>query len=72
MTKSNFLTINGVHYNENDLEINQQYLVLEIQDLQQQRSTLQFKMDQTQAALQTMTNDLIASLTKKKARQKLP
>jgi len=35
--------------------------------LQQQRSTLQMKLDQTQAALQAMTNDLIKSVTKEAA-----
>ncbi|MGA0315007.1 MAG: hypothetical protein ACO3N9_05260 [Alphaproteobacteria bacterium] len=71
MTESNVVNINGVHYNENDLEINQQYLVMQIQDLQNQHSTLQFKMDQTQKALQAMTNDLIASLAEKKKQPKL-
>ena len=71
MTESNVVNINGVHYNENDLEINQQYLVMQIQDLQEQRSTLQFKIDQTQAALQAITNDLIASLAEKKKQPEL-
>ena len=62
--ENNVITIAGVDYNEKDLEVNQQYLVMQIRDLQKQRSTLQFKMDQTQAALQAMTNDLIASVQK--------
>lgn len=62
--KSNVISINGVDFNENDLEVSQQYLVMQIRDLQKQRSTLQFKMDQTQAALNSMTNDLIASVQK--------
>ena len=72
MTESNVVNINGINYNENDLEINQQYLVMQIHDLQKQHSTLQFKMDQTQAALQAMTNDLIASLAEKKKQPELP
>ena len=63
MTESNVVTINGVDYDEEQLEIGQKYLVMQIRDLQKQRSTLQFKMDQTQAALQAMTNDLIKSVT---------
>lgn len=67
MTEANVVTINGVEYQEDALEINQQYLVMQIRDLQKQRSTLQFKMDQTQAALQSMTNDLIKSVTEEAA-----
>ena len=59
----NVVNINGVDYDEEQLEIGQKYLVMQIRDLQKQRSTLQFKMDQTQAALQSMTNDLIKSVT---------
>lgn len=65
MTETNIVNINGVDYAEKDLEVNQQYLVMQIRDLQKQRSTLQFKMDQTQAALQAMTNDLISSVQEK-------
>jgi len=67
MTESNVVTINGVEYEEDALEISQKYLVMQIRDLQQQRSTLQMKLDQTQAALQAMTNDLIKSVTKEAA-----
>lgn len=63
----NVVNINGVDYDEEQLEIGQKYLVMQIRDLQKQRSTLQFKMDQTQAALQSMTNDLIASVTEEAA-----
>lgn len=63
----NVVNINGVEYDEEQLEIGQKYLVMQIRDLQKQRSTLQFKMDQTQAALQSMTNDLIASVTEEAA-----
>jgi len=64
MDQTNVVTINGVEYEEDALEISQKYLVMQIRDLQQQRSTLQMKLDQTQAALQSMTNDLIKSVTK--------
>ena len=67
MTEANVVTINGVEYEEDALEISQKYLVMQIRDLQQQRSTLQMKLDQTQAALQAMTNDLIKSVTKEAA-----
>ena len=61
--QSNVINIAGVDYKENELEVNQQYLVMQIRDLQKQLSTLKFKSDQTQAALQSMTNDLIASVS---------
>lgn len=61
--ETNVITIAGVDYKENELEVNQQYLVMQIRDLQKQLSTLKFKSDQTQAALQAMTNDLIASVS---------
>ncbi len=63
--QSNVISINGVDYNENDLEPTQQYLVMQIKDLQSQRQTFQFKLDQCQAALQAMTNDLISSVENK-------
>ena len=62
--QSNVITIAGVDYRENELEVNQQYLVMQIRDLQKQLSTLKFKTDQTQAALNSMTNDLISSVQK--------
>ncbi len=62
MSESNVITINGEEYEEATLADDSKYFIAQIRDLQAKRAQLQFQADQVQAALDAMTNALIASV----------
>jgi len=59
---SNVVTINGEEYDEATLADDAKYFIAQIRDLQTKQSQLRFQADQVQAALNAMTNALIASV----------
>ena len=62
MSESNVITINGEEYEEATLADDSKYFIAQIRDLQAKQAQLQFQADQVQAALNAMTNALIASV----------
>ena len=62
MTESNVITINGEEYDEASLADDAKYFIAQIRDLQVKQGQLRFQADQVQAALNAMTNALIASV----------
>jgi hypothetical protein len=59
MAETNVVNINGVDYKEEDLQDNSKYFIAQIKDLQKQKAQSKFKLDQVDAALSVMTNQLI-------------
>ena len=62
MAETNIVNINGVDYKEEDLQDNSKYFIAQIKDLQIQKAQIKFKLDQVDAALSVMTNQLIESV----------
>ena len=62
MTEANVVTIAGEEYDEETLADDAKYLIAQIRDLQTKQAQLRFQADQVQAALNAMTNALIASV----------
>ena len=62
MTEGNVVTIAGEEYDEETLADDAKYFIAQIRDLQAKQGQLQFQADQVQAALNAMTNALIASV----------
>mgnify|MGYP003139281799 FL=1 len=62
MAETNVININGVDYKEEDLQDNSKYFIAQIKDLQTQKVQIKFKLDQVDAALSVMTNQLIESV----------
>ena len=62
MAETNVININGVDYKEEDLQDNSKYFIAQIKDLQKQKAQSKFKLDQVDAALSVMTNQLIESV----------
>ena len=62
MSESNVVTINGKEYDESSLADESKYFIAQIRDLQAKQAKLKFDADQIQAALNAMTNALIASI----------
>ena len=62
MAETNVININGVDYKEEDLQDNSKYFIAQIKDLQTQKAQIKFKLDQVDAALSVMTNQLIESI----------
>ncbi len=62
MSESNVITINGEEYEEATLADDSKYFIAQIRDLQAKQAQLQFQADQVQAALNAMTNALIAAV----------
>ena len=62
--ENNVITIEGNEYDPADLNLQQHYLISQINDLQFKRQKLQFDMDQVNVALESFTNNLIESVTK--------
>lgn len=62
MSDSNVVTINGKEYDESSLADESKYFIAQIRDLQAKQAKLKFEADQIQAALNAMTNALIASI----------
>ena len=62
MTESNVIAINGEEYDEASLADDAKYFIAQIRDLQVKQGQLRFQADQVQAALNAMTNALIASV----------
>jgi hypothetical protein len=62
MSESNVVTINGKEYDESSLADESKYFIAQIRDLQAKQAKLKFEADQIQAALNAMTNALIASI----------
>ena len=67
MTESNVITINGEEYDEASLADDARYFIAQIRDLQVKQGQLRFQADQIQAALNAMTNALIASVATSEA-----
>ena len=68
MTKEkakNTLTIDDVKYNVDDLDDEQKYCILQVQDLQKKAETLKFSLDQTNVAREVFTAKLKESLENK-------
>ena len=63
MTEANVVTINGEEYDEASLADDAKYFIAQIRDLQAKQGQLRFQADQIQAALNAMTNALIASVS---------
>jgi hypothetical protein len=61
---SNVVTIEGKEYDEASLADDSKYFIAQIRDLQTKQAKLKFDADQIQAALNAMTNALIASVNK--------
>jgi nicotinamide mononucleotide adenylyltransferase len=61
---SNVVTIEGKEYDEAALADDSKYFIAQIRDLQAKQAKLKFDADQLQAALNAMTNALIASVNK--------
>lgn len=61
---SNVVTIEGKEYDEAALADDSKYFIAQIRDLQAKQAKLKFDADQIQAALNAMTNALIASVNK--------
>ena len=61
---SNVVTIEGKEYDESALADDSKYFIAQIRDLQAKQAKLKFDADQLQAALNAMTNALIASVNK--------
>ena len=61
---SNVVTIEGKEYDEASLADESKYFIAQIRDLQTKQAKLKFDADQIQAALNAMTNALIASVNK--------
>ena len=61
---SNVVTIEGKEYDEAALADDSKYVIAQIRDLQTKQAKLKFDADQIQAALNAMTNALIASVNK--------
>lgn len=59
---SNVVTIEGKEYDEASLADDSKYFIAQIRDLQAKQAKLKFEADQIQAALNAMTNALIASV----------
>ena len=62
MTEANVVTIAGEEYNEETLADDAKYFIAQIRDLQTKQAQLRFQADQVHAALNAMTNALIASV----------
>ena len=62
MAEAKVVNINGVDYKEEDLQDNSKYFIAQIKDLQTQKAQIKFKLDQVDAALSVMTNQLIESV----------
>ena len=60
--QENVITINDKQYNETDLNRDQQYMVLQLKDLQDKRNNIQFQMDQIIASSEFFTNKLIEDI----------
>jgi len=60
--QENVITINDKQYNETDLNRDQQYMVLQLKDLQDKRNNIQFQMDQVIASSEFFTNKLIEDI----------
>jgi len=59
---ANGLTIDGEHYNIDDLNDEQKYYILQIQDLQKKSESFKFSMDQANVARDVFTAKLKESL----------
>lgn len=64
--QENVITINDKQYNETDLNRDQQYMVLQLKDLQDKRNNIQFQMDQVIASSEFFTNKLIEDIDSNK------
>jgi cell division protein ZapA (FtsZ GTPase activity inhibitor) len=62
MSEAKVVTIAGEEYDEETLADDAKYFIAQIRDLQAKQGQLQFQADQVQAALNAMTNALIASV----------
>tara|TARA_R110000824_G_scaffold43088_12_gene126439 strand:+ start:413 stop:649 length:237 start_codon:yes stop_codon:yes gene_type:complete len=60
--EDNIITINDKEYNEADLSQDQQYMLLQLKDLQSKRSSIQFQMDQVIASSEFFTRKLIEDI----------
>tara|TARA_R100000963_G_C4627981_1_gene93739 strand:- start:433 stop:669 length:237 start_codon:yes stop_codon:yes gene_type:complete len=60
--EDNIITINDKEYNEADLSQDQQYMLLQLKDLQSKRSNIQFQMDQIIASSEFFTKKLIEDI----------
>ena len=59
---SKVITVNDVEYKVDDLDNNQRYLLVQIQEVSNDIRSLNMKVDQLQAALTTFKNSLAKSL----------
>ena len=59
---SNAITVNDVEYKVDDLDNNQRYLLVQIQEVSNDIRSLNMKVDQLQAALIVFKNSLAKSL----------
>ena len=69
--ENNVITIDGNEYDPADLNLQQHYLISQINDLQFKRQKLQFDMDQVNVALESFTNNLIESVTEQPKKEKV-
>ena len=69
--ENNVITIDGKEYDPADLNLQQHYLISQINDLQFKRNKLQFDMDQVNVALESFTNNLIESVTEQPKKEKV-
>ena len=69
--ENNVITIEGNEYDPADLNLQQHYLISQINDLQFKRQKLQFDMDQVNVALESFTNNLIESVTKQPEKEQI-
>tara|TARA_R100001015_G_C4517301_1_gene87284 strand:- start:22 stop:246 length:225 start_codon:yes stop_codon:yes gene_type:complete len=59
---SKVITVNDVEYKVDDLDNNQRYLLVQIQEVSNDIQSLNMKVDQLQAALTVFKNSLAKSL----------
>ena len=69
--KENVVTIDGEDFTEKSLSPTTKYFVAQIKDLQIQRDTLQFQMDQKLAALSVMRAKLAESLKPEEIKEEI-
>ena len=69
--ENNVITIDGNEYDPADLNLQQHYLISQINDLQFKRQKLQFDIDQVNVALESFTNNLIESVTKQPEKEQI-
>ena len=69
--ENNVITIDGNEYDPADLNLQQHYLISQINDLQFKRQKLQFDIDQVNVALESFTNNLIESVTEQPKKEKV-